>query len=69
MSYIPRHHPGLCPFLTRREMLRQTSTGFGMLALSALLADRSYAGLAQDGVEGPLAAKAPLLRPRVFLDT
>tara|TARA_B100001123_G_scaffold420716_1_gene527454 strand:- start:16246 stop:17706 length:1461 start_codon:yes stop_codon:yes gene_type:complete len=65
MSYIPRHHTGLRPFLTRREMLRQTSTGFGMLALSALLADRSYAGLAQDGVEGPLAAKAPHFTPKV----
>ena len=28
MSYDPSQHPGALPFLTRREMLRQTSTGF-----------------------------------------
>jgi len=39
MSYDPLDHPIPYPFLTRREMLRQTSTGFGMLALSALMAD------------------------------
>ena len=65
MSYERRHHHGLRPFLTRREMLRQTSTGFGMLALSALLADRSYAGLAQAAIDGPLAAKAPHFIPKV----
>ena len=30
--------------LTRRELLKSTSNGFGLIALSALLADRSYAG-------------------------
>ena len=33
------------PGFSRREMLRRTSTGFGMLALSALMADPAYAGL------------------------
>ena len=33
------------PLLSRREVLQQTSTGFGMLALSGLMADGSYAGL------------------------
>jgi hypothetical protein len=65
MSYDPRHHPKPCPFLTRREMLRQTSTGFGMLALSALMADSSYAGLGQAVTDGPLAAKTPPLAPKV----
>ena len=45
--------------LTRREMLRQSSTGFGMLALSALMADRSYAGLATS-----TALPRPHHRPR-----
>src|SRR5262245_15928206 len=31
--------------ITRRELLKGTATGFGMLALSALLADEAYAGL------------------------
>jgi len=37
--------------MTRREMLKTASNGFGMLALSALLADKSYAGLS--GQRGP----------------
>ena len=74
MPFDPRHHPGARPFLTRREMLRQTSTGFGWLALSALMADKAYAGLAQGGgaagatgatAAGPLAAKAPDFAPSV----
>ena len=65
MCYDPRHHPKPRPFLTRREMLRQTSTGFGMLALSALMADSSYAGLGHELADGPLAAKTPPLAPRV----
>ncbi len=32
------------PLPTRRELLRTSATGFGMLALSALLADRAFAG-------------------------
>ena len=64
MCYDPRHHPKPRPFLTRREMLPQTSTGFGMLALSALMADPSYAGLGQAVTDGPLAAKTPPLAPR-----
>ena len=77
MSFDPRLHPGPRPFLTRREMLRQTSTGFGWLALTALMADRAYAGLAPRGgagaqgeggatpTDGPLAARAPDFAPRV----
>ncbi|MCI0620927.1 MAG: DUF1501 domain-containing protein [Acidobacteria bacterium] len=37
--------------MTRREMLKTASNGFGLLALSALLADNSYAGLS--GQRGP----------------
>ena len=31
--------------LTRREMLKQAANGFGMLALSSLMADEAYAGI------------------------
>ena len=31
--------------VTRRELLRQTANGFGITALSALMADPAYAGL------------------------
>ena len=35
--------------ITRRDALKQSATGFGMLALSALMADRSYAGVSDPG--------------------
>ena len=31
--------------LSRREMLKQGANGFGLLALSSLMADKAYAGL------------------------
>ena len=65
MPFDPCHHPGPRPFLTRREMLRKTSTGFGWLALSALMADKAYAGLLQTADNGPLAVKAPDFAPKV----
>ncbi len=65
MPFNPLHHPGARPFLTRREMLRQTSTGFGWLALSALMADTAYAGLPQVVGDGPLASKDPDFAPKV----
>ena len=65
MCYDPNHHPERRRFITRREMLRQTSTGFGFLALSALMADEAHAAVAQAVTEGPLAAKAPHFAPRV----
>ena len=42
--------------LSRRDVLRRTSNGFGLMALSALMADRSYAGL---------SAPAPHFAPKV----
>ncbi len=65
MPFEPCHHPEPHPHLTRREMLRKTSTGFGWLALSALMADKAYAGLAQATDEGPLAVKAPHFAPKI----
>src|SRR6188508_999929 len=35
--------------LSRREMLRQCSLGFGGMALAGLLADQSFGALADDG--------------------
>ena len=58
---LPPFHPGF----SRREMLRRTSTGFGMLALSALLADPAYAGMAPSDPKNPLAPKPSHYRPRV----
>ncbi len=60
-----RRHLGPQSFPTRREMLRHTSTGFGFLALSALMSDPAYAGLAQSAGDGPLAAKTPHFAPKV----
>ncbi|MBP88839.1 MAG: sulfatase [Planctomycetaceae bacterium] len=40
---------------TRREFLRSTSTGFGMLAFAGLTAERSYAGLASQPHFAPKA--------------
>ena len=46
--------------LTRREMLRRTSLGFGSLALSSLLAGKSFGALTNDG-----RAAGPHFPPRV----
>lgn len=46
-----RHNETCCPGrlrgvpLSRRELLKTTATGFGMFALSALMADEAYAGV------------------------
>ena len=53
------------PGFSRREMLRRTSTGFGMLALSALMADPAYAGLVPSPPENPLAPRRGHHQPRV----
>src|SRR5438046_394131 len=49
MTVSPRftgRSPDLVPApRSRREFLQAASNGFGMLALTALMADRSYAGL------------------------
>jgi len=47
------------PAVSRREMLRQMSAGFGSLALSALLAEDSLAA-----GENPLALRPPYFAPR-----
>ena len=59
------HHLQFRPYLSRREMLRKTSTGFGMLALSALMADPAYAGLGKSIPDRPLAPKSPHFAPKV----
>ena len=49
--------------LSRRDLLGTLSTGFGMTALSALMADPAYAGLAA----GPAPHHAPTAKNVVFL--
>ena len=46
----------IIPNISRRELLATAANGFGMLALSALMADRSYAGLT--------TAPGPHFKPR-----
>ena len=48
---------GPCP-ISRREMLRTCATGFGAIALTALLGDRAFAS------EAPLAPHAPQIPAR-----
>jgi hypothetical protein len=51
--------------LSRREMLRRTGTGFGMLGLGSLLAEQSArAGLATVDSSNPLAPRAPHFEPK-----
>src|ERR1700761_2498342 len=50
--------PSLSPLCSRREALRRVSTGFGLLAFSALMKQQSYAGLAfKPGPQFPPKAK------------
>ncbi len=68
MPKDPRHHAALEPTVrpvTRREMLRRASTGFGMLALAALMADDAYAGPAKPKTANPFAPKLPHHPPKV----
>lgn len=44
--------------VTRREMLWQAANGFGLTALSALMADEAYAGLVEDPVRPHFQPKA-----------
>ncbi len=51
--------PGsVAPPQTRREFLKVTSNGFGLLALSGLMADRTYAGLVHSAGRPHLAPRA-----------
>ena len=38
--------------VSRREVLRRASTGFGLTSLAALMADRAYAGTADEALPG-----------------
>ena len=56
--------PGRLPRpISRRQMLATASTGFGLMSLSALMSDRSYAGLA----EGKRVHFPPKCKRVVFL--
>lgn len=44
-----KHDPLPCPHISRRTMLRQAATGFGAMALSALLGEQSRAATARAG--------------------
>ncbi len=51
---------------TRRDMLRASGAGFGLLALQGLLADQATPAYGADGLAGadPLAVRAPHFAPR-----
>ena len=55
---MPHRHVHVA--LNRREMLARCANGFGALALTGLLADRSFAGLAAS----PRDVRPPHFRPR-----
>ena len=50
--------------LSRRELLRVSSTGFGSLALAALLADEAQAATVGSHAPSPLAVKPPHFAPK-----
>src|ERR1700682_6086392 len=50
--------------LSRRELLRVSSTGFGSLALAGLLADEARAATIGSGAASPLAVKPPHFAPK-----
>jgi hypothetical protein len=55
-----REFPQFQPRLSRRELLKSSSAGFGMLALAGMLGQNRPAKAAEDAARpGPLAPKAP----------
>ena len=58
MNLLRRHPLFLDPRISRREMLRRASNGFGALAFSALLGNQLLAA-AVAAKHGPMAPKAP----------
>src|SRR5580704_10418200 len=46
--------------LSRRELLRASSTGFGALAFAAMMGDQAYAATAGAQAQSPLAEKPPM---------
>ncbi len=60
MKIDPRYRPGRRGPLSRREMLRQTSIGFGLTALAGLMADPAYGSPGSDQ-----SVKEPHFKPKV----
>ena len=60
MTFDPRFHLRPRRPVSRREMLRTTSTGFGMLALAGLMSDPAYADPSEE-----TGQRAPHFEPRV----
>ena len=57
---MTRELPQIQPPLSRRELLKSSSAGFGMLALAGMLGQNRPAKATEDGAKpGPLAPKAP----------
>ncbi len=54
-----------CRRFSRREILRRTSTGFGMLAASVLLAEQARSAAAKPSSRLPLSPRAPHFPPKV----
>jgi hypothetical protein len=55
------------PYLSRRDMLRQCGSGFGMVGLMSLLAEAAQAGATPSGssaLANPLAVRPPMYPPR-----
>ena len=50
--------------LSRRELLRASSTGFGALAFAAMLGDQAYAATVGGQAPSPLAEKPPMFPAR-----
>src|SRR5580704_2048887 len=50
--------------LSRRELLRVSSTGFGSLALATLLGEETLAATIGPGAASPLAVKPPHFAPK-----
>ena len=64
MSPLSQHPGFLDPRLSRRELLRRASNGFGAVALTALFGGAVPAMMAGAGPRGPLEPKAPHFRAR-----
>lgn len=64
MKYSDPRHARVIRPRNRRQLLQEFASGFGLVALSGLLADQTRAAAIPTAAQSPLAVKPPMFAPR-----